>query len=74
MTRQIEQLKEEIQKKDKALVKEHFEHKKIERETAACREGLAAVQHSLAQVRFCCVSGRKAARVGGWSLGEGGGE
>lgn len=51
MTRQIEQLKEEIQKKDKALVKEHFEHKKIEKETAACREGLAAVQHSLSQVQ-----------------------
>eukprot|EP00967_Tisochrysis_lutea_P136597 scaffold243875_cov32-Tisochrysis_lutea.AAC.3 len=51
MTRQIEQLKEEIQKKDKDLVKEHFEHKKIERETAACREGLTAVQQALAQVQ-----------------------
>ena len=29
MTRQIEQLKEEIQAKDQALVKEHFEHMKV---------------------------------------------
>ena len=32
MTRQIEQLKEEIQAKDQALVKEHFEHMKVDRE------------------------------------------
>lgn len=29
MTRQIEQLKEEIQSRDQALVKEHFEHMKV---------------------------------------------
>jgi len=36
MNHQIEQLKEEIQAKDHSLVKEHFEHKKVEKE----REGL----------------------------------
>jgi len=50
MTRQIEQLKEEIGKKDTDLVKEHFKHQKIDKETAICREGLAAVQRALAQV------------------------
>eukprot|EP00965_Chrysotila_dentata_P098214 3247515-Pleurochrysis_carterae.AAC.2 len=34
MTRQIEQLKEEIQQRDAALVKEHFEHMKVGQEEA----------------------------------------
>merc|ERR1719473_1274652 len=32
MNHQIEQLKEEITAKDQALVKEHFDHKKVEKE------------------------------------------
>merc|ERR1719198_941628 len=47
MTRQIEQLKEEIQAKDQALVKEHFEHMKVDKEKEALRDGLAAVQKQL---------------------------
>ena len=38
MNHQIEQLKEEIQAKDQALVKEHFEHMKVEKEKEALRE------------------------------------
>jgi len=44
MTRQIEQLKEEIQQKDQALVKEHFEHMKVDKEKETLRDGLAEVQ------------------------------
>jgi len=43
MTRQIEQLKEEIQSKDQALVKEHFEHMKVDKEKEALREALSTV-------------------------------
>merc|ERR1712054_94257 len=32
MNHQIEQLKEEIESKDKALVKEHFDHMKVDKE------------------------------------------
>ena len=47
MTRQIEQLKEEIQAKDQGLVKEHFEHMKVDKEKEQLRDGLQAVQKSL---------------------------
>ena len=43
MTRQIEQLKEEIQSKDTTLVREHFEHMKVAQEKEGLREQLAAV-------------------------------
>ena len=43
MTRQIEQLKEEIQAKDTSLVREHFEHMKVAQEKERLREELAAV-------------------------------
>jgi hypothetical protein len=43
MTRQIEQLKEEIASKDTQLVREHFEHMKIVQEREALREQLASV-------------------------------
>lgn len=37
MTHQIDQLKEEIAAKDLALVKEHFDHVKVEKEKEALR-------------------------------------
>ena len=37
MNHQIEQLKEEVGAKDLALVKEHFEHVKVEKEKDALR-------------------------------------
>ena len=40
MNHQIEQLKEEITAKDHALVKEHFEHKKVEKERDSLKEEL----------------------------------
>ena len=43
MTRQIEQLKEEIQSKDTSLVREHFEHMKVAREKERLREELTAI-------------------------------
>merc|ERR1711871_841714 len=43
MTRQIEQLKEEIQTKDTALVREHFEHMKVAQEKEQLKEALAAI-------------------------------
>jgi len=43
MTRQIEQLKEEIQSKDTALVREHFEHMKVAQEKEQLKEALAAI-------------------------------
>ena len=42
-TRQIEQLKEEIQAKDQSLVKEHFEHMKVDKEKEVLRDQLADV-------------------------------
>ena len=36
MNHQIEQLKEEISAKDIALVKEHFDHMKVEKEKESC--------------------------------------
>ena len=48
MTRQIEQLKEEIQTKDQSLVKEHFEHMKIGKEKEALKDGLQVpFRHSI---------------------------
>jgi chromosome segregation ATPase len=57
MTRQIDHLKDDIQQKDQLLVKEHFEHMKVEREKESLREGLATVQKHLSksegeEVRF----------------------
>ena len=43
MTRQIEQLKEEIQSKDTALVREHFEHMKVVQDREQLREQKDAV-------------------------------
>ncbi|KAL1524555.1 hypothetical protein AB1Y20_019446 [Prymnesium parvum] len=43
MTRQIDQLKEEIQSKDHAHAKEHFEHLKVDKEKESLREALKAV-------------------------------
>jgi len=43
MTRQIEQLKEEIQSKDTSLVREHFEHMKVAQEKEQLKEALAAI-------------------------------
>ena len=43
MSRQIEQLKEEIQAKDTSLVREHFEHMKVAQEKEQLKEALAAV-------------------------------
>jgi hypothetical protein len=37
MNHQIEQLKEEISAKDLALVKEHFDHMKVEKEKESLR-------------------------------------
>jgi chromosome segregation ATPase len=45
MNHQIDQLKEEIQAKDHALVKEHFEHQKVEKE----REGLKKEKQKVIQ-------------------------
>ena len=45
-TRQIEQLKEEIQAKDQSLVKEHFEHMKVDKEKEVLRDQLASHTHS----------------------------
>mmetsp|Transcript_9189 Transcript_9189/g.18313 ORF Transcript_9189/g.18313 Transcript_9189/m.18313 type:complete len:872 (-) Transcript_9189:80-2695(-) len=44
MNHQIEQLKEEIQAKDHALVKEHFEHKKVDRELDSLRNELTELR------------------------------
>ena len=44
--RQIEQLKEEIQAKDQSLVKEHFEHMKVDKEKEVLRDQLASHTHS----------------------------
>jgi len=43
MTRQIEQLKEEIQAKDTSLVREHFEHMKVVQDREALRAQLQAI-------------------------------
>ena len=51
MTRQIEQLKEEIQAKDQQLVKEHFEHMKVDKEKEQLRDSLHGVQKSLQKAR-----------------------
>jgi len=47
MTRHIEQLKEEIDAKDQALVKEHFEHMKVDKEKEQLADGLQAVKKQL---------------------------
>ena len=43
MTRQIEQLKEEIQAKDTSLVREHFEHQRVAMEREGLKEQLATI-------------------------------
>src|SRR4051812_34462235 len=44
MNQQIEQLKEEIAQKDRALVKEHFEHIKVDKEKDSYKNELARLQ------------------------------
>jgi peptidoglycan hydrolase CwlO-like protein len=44
MNQQIDQLKEEIASKDRALVKEHFEHLKVEKERDTYKSELARLQ------------------------------
>jgi len=44
MNHQIEQLKEEIHAKDQSLVKEHFDHMKVEKEKDNLREQLAKLK------------------------------
>jgi len=41
MNHQIEQLKEEITSKDHALVKEHFDHHKVEKEKETLQQELS---------------------------------
>jgi chromosome segregation ATPase len=45
MSHQIEQLKEEIGTKENALVKEHFEHNKLEKEKESLSAQIAKVQY-----------------------------
>jgi predicted nucleic acid-binding Zn-ribbon protein len=47
MNHQIEQLKEEIQAKDHALVKEHFEHKKVDRELESLKTELTELRQKV---------------------------
>ena len=47
MNHQIEQLKEEIQAKDHALVKEHFEHKKVDRELESLKNELTELKQKV---------------------------
>ena len=70
MNHQIEQLKEEITAKDQALVKEHFDHKKV-RHCRTCTLGRASYKcagvfvgcHSLGTMRRCGAT--SGGRVGG---------
>ena len=45
MSHQIEQLKEEIATKENALIKEHFEHTKLEKEKESLSSQIARVQY-----------------------------
>lgn len=45
MSHQIEQLKEEIATKENALIKEHFEHTKLEKEKESLSGQIARVQY-----------------------------
>lgn len=47
MSHQIEQLKEEIAAKDLALVKEHFDHMKVEKEKDSLRLELSNAKHNI---------------------------
>ena len=47
MSHQIEQLKEEIAAKENALVKEHFEHTKLEKEKESLSSQIAKIQSQL---------------------------
>ena len=42
MNHQIEQLKEEITSKDHSLVKEHFDHHKVEKEKEKLKQDLSS--------------------------------
>lgn len=47
MAHQIEQYKEEIAAKESALLKEHFEHQKVDKEKEAVKQELQKVKHQL---------------------------
>lgn len=49
MNHQIEQLKEEIQAKESAYVKEHFEHQKVEKEREVLKAELDRVKKTISQ-------------------------
>ena len=47
MTHQIEQLKEEISAKDLALLKEHFDHMKVQKEKEALKTEVTKLKQSI---------------------------
>ncbi|KAJ1511569.1 hypothetical protein HMI55_006538 [Coelomomyces lativittatus] len=47
MSHQIEQYKEEISTKESALLKEHFEHQKVEKEKDGAKQELQKLKHQL---------------------------
>ena len=48
MNHQIEQLKDEIQQKDNALVKEHIEHQKADKERESLKNDLVRLKKQVA--------------------------
>jgi len=51
MNHQIDQLKEEIASKEAALVKEHLEHQKVDKEKEALKSELTRMKQSAAESR-----------------------
>merc|ERR1711881_517537 len=51
MYHQIEQLKEEIKEKDSALIKEHFEHHKVQKANEQIKESLEKAQRRMRKLR-----------------------
>jgi chromosome segregation ATPase len=61
MNHQIEQLKEEIQSKEGAFVKEHFEHAKVDKERAAFKADLDRIKRAITSSEGAILSHKKEA-------------